>query len=49
MGCNQMTCSGCKAHIRWVYMDIFEISDHCYKYMNGVHGGIGLGLERFMD
>ncbi|KAH8701348.1 hypothetical protein GQ44DRAFT_693493 [Phaeosphaeriaceae sp. PMI808] len=49
MGCNHMECGGCKVHICWVCMDVFERADACYKHMNKVHGGIGLGLERFMD
>ena len=46
-GCNHMTCGGCKAHICWVCMAVFNTSGPCYEHMNKVHGGIGLGLERF--
>ena len=48
-GCNHMTCIGCKAHICWVCMAVFETGGPCYDHMNQVHGGIGLGLERFID
>ncbi|KAH8817362.1 hypothetical protein F5884DRAFT_830433 [Xylogone sp. PMI_703] len=48
-GCNHMTCGGCKAHICWVCMKVFETSDPCYSHMTKEHGGIGLGLERYMD
>jgi hypothetical protein len=41
-GCNHMTCGGCKAHICWVCMAVFESSTPCYDHMNRVHGGIGL-------
>ncbi|KAL8804073.1 MAG: hypothetical protein Q9182_002786 [Xanthomendoza sp. 2 TL-2023] len=47
-GCNHMTCGGCKAHICWVCMHVFDSSGPCYEHMNEAHGGIGLGLERFM-
>jgi hypothetical protein len=45
MGCNHMTCGGCKAHICWVCMAVFETSDPCYRHMNKEHGGIGLGIQ----
>ena len=48
-GCNHMTCGGCRAHICWVCMKIFESSGPCYDHMNKVHGGIGLGLQHFRD
>ncbi|KAJ4360887.1 uncharacterized protein N0V89_001455 [Didymosphaeria variabile] len=47
-GCNHMTCGGCKAHICWVCMGVFSTSSQCYDHMSEKHGGIGLGLERFM-
>jgi IBR domain, a half RING-finger domain len=48
-GCNHMTCGGCKAHICWVCMAVFDVSGPCYAHMTKEHGGIGLGLEYFMD
>ncbi|KAF2686815.1 hypothetical protein K458DRAFT_441534 [Lentithecium fluviatile CBS 122367] len=42
-GCNHMTCGGCKAHICWVCMAVFESSEPCYNHMTKKHGGIGLG------
>jgi IBR domain, a half RING-finger domain len=47
-GCNHMTCWACKAHICWVCMAVFNESGPVYDHMNKKHGGIGLGLERFM-
>lgn len=47
-GCNHMVCAGCKTHICWVCMATFRTSDPCYSHMMREHGGIGLGLERFM-
>lgn len=48
-GCNHMTCGGCRAHICWVCMDVFDTSNRCYEHMNKAHGGIGFELEAFMD
>jgi hypothetical protein len=42
-GCNHMTCVGCKSHICWVCMAVFQTSGPCYDHMNRMHGGIGLG------
>jgi hypothetical protein len=44
-GCNHMTCLGCKAHICWVCMEVFENSTPCYDHMNRVHGSIGLNFD----
>jgi len=41
-GCNHMTCGGCKAHICWVCMAVFETSRPCYDHMHEMHGGIGI-------
>lgn len=41
-GCNHMTCGGCKAHICWVCLAVFDTSGPCYKHMQEDHGGIGL-------
>ncbi|OAP61190.1 hypothetical protein AYL99_03391 [Fonsecaea erecta] len=48
-GCNHITCGGCRAHICWVCMEVFESSGPCYSHMNKVHGGIGLGLDHLGD
>jgi hypothetical protein len=47
-GCNHMTCGGCKAHICWVCMAVFETGGLCYDHLGKKHGGIGLELEEFM-
>lgn len=44
-GCNHMTCGGCKSHICWVCMAVFETSGPCYDHMNKKHGGIGLEFD----
>jgi hypothetical protein len=44
-GCNHMTCGGCKAHICWVCMAVFETQGPCYAHMNKEHGGNGLGPQ----
>lgn len=41
-GCNHMTCVGCKAHICWVCMAVFDTSGPCYAHMNKEHGGHGM-------
>jgi hypothetical protein len=41
-GCNHMTCVGCRVHICWVCMAVFDTDGPCYAHMNRVHGGIGL-------
>ncbi|KAI0539443.1 hypothetical protein GGR58DRAFT_464313 [Xylaria digitata] len=41
-GCDHMTCR-CGAHICWVCLETFALSDDCYRHMNREHGGIGLG------
>jgi hypothetical protein len=46
-GCNHMTCGGCKAHICWVCLAVFDTTGPCYAHMTKMHGGIGLGLEDF--
>jgi predicted RNA-binding Zn-ribbon protein involved in translation (DUF1610 family) len=42
MGCNHMICGGCKAHICWVCLAVFDASGPCYAHMREKHGGIGL-------
>jgi hypothetical protein len=46
-GCNHMTCGGCRAHICWVCMAVFESSEPCYVHMNKVHGSIGLDYDYY--
>ncbi|PPJ53071.1 hypothetical protein CBER1_11951 [Cercospora berteroae] len=41
-GCNHMTCLGCRAHICWVCMAVFDSGDPVYEHMNLKHNGIGL-------
>ena len=41
MGCNHMICGGCKTHICWECMAVFETGGPCYEHMNEVHGGHG--------
>lgn len=41
-GCNHMVCPGCKTHICWVCMAMFETSRPCYRHMSDFHGGFGL-------
>ncbi|KAH6986918.1 hypothetical protein EDB80DRAFT_623539 [Ilyonectria destructans] len=41
-GCNQMTCSVCKAHICWVCMRTFSEGGLVYSHMGREHGGIGV-------
>lgn len=41
-GCNHMTCGGCKAHICWVCLAVFETQGPCYKHMSEVHGSWGI-------
>ena len=48
-GCNHMTCGGCKSHICWVCMAVFETSSPCYDHMNKKHGGIGLEFQHLGD
>ncbi|KAF2847212.1 hypothetical protein T440DRAFT_457067 [Plenodomus tracheiphilus IPT5] len=36
-GCNHMTCGGCKTHICWVCMSVFESAEPCYKHMLKEH------------
>ncbi|KAI0012023.1 hypothetical protein F4779DRAFT_570077 [Xylariaceae sp. FL0662B] len=40
-GCNHITCL-CGAHICWVCLRTFTISDDCYTHMTREHKGIGL-------
>ncbi|KAI0965631.1 hypothetical protein F4678DRAFT_452053 [Xylaria arbuscula] len=41
-GCNHMACR-CGAHICWVCLRVFGLSDDCYSHMRKEHGDIGLG------
>lgn len=46
-GCNHMICGGCRAHICWVCMAVFDTDGLCYTHMNRIHGGIG--LDEYVD
>lgn len=49
MGCNHMRCGGCKAHICWECMDVFETESPCYDHMNKMHGGNGADVGIYLD
>ncbi|KAI1501021.1 hypothetical protein F5X99DRAFT_428988 [Biscogniauxia marginata] len=40
-GCNHMVCR-CGAHICWICLETFKLSDDCYEHMHRKHGDIGL-------
>ena len=44
MGCNHMTCTGCKTHLCWVCLEDFGTSggQGVYAHMSAAHGGIGI-------
>ncbi|KAF4539054.1 RNA recognition motif protein [Lasiodiplodia theobromae] len=39
-GCNHMQCLGCKVHICWFCLDIFDTGPETYAHMQERHGGI---------
>lgn len=39
-GCNHMQCFGCKVHICWFCLDIFDTGPETYAHMQERHGGI---------
>ena len=44
-GCNHMQRTGCRAHLCWVCLMMFEESGPCYTHMTAAHGGNGLQIE----